>query len=305
MRVPFCCFLSKISQSLHALAKQKNYITPIIGTKAILAARTRSPNTSLRNVPQQLNEIEVQTCFEEEDEKVNPTARPEGREVLCSSANHMERLAVTSSVVLEICYNHGFEEWKPSQSWRYDDELMRIKVRDAFRANFRTAIFTATDIAYTELLEMENSHHGVDELPIEGIIFTKNKRVPGARPKFLIRLQHALEHHLAMALHRANFTRISGETTPMYVFLSQYSGKEIRLQSGKEIINYQGVVPHVKVRCASECHLEMVPSEKSFLKQTLRDLINNGKQKAYLKDTRSLVKTRVKLIKKRRMRQLA
>merc|ERR1711879_409528 len=110
--------------------------------------------------------------------------------------------------------------------------------------------------------------------------FTKHTRSLD-NSKFLIRLQHALEHQLAMALHRANFTRISGETTPMYVFMSQSSGQEIKLQGGKDIINYCGIVPHVKVRSNEECHLEMVPSEKSFLKRTLRDLTAGGKQKSY------------------------
>ena len=90
-------------------------------------------------------------------------------------------------------------------------------------------------MVYTDLIERQPEN----EVVVGGVIFTKHTRsIDNA--KSLIRLQHALEHQLAMALHRANFTRISGETTPMYVFMSQSSGQEIKLQGGKDIINYCG-----------------------------------------------------------------
>jgi len=228
---------------------------------------------------------------EEEEEEVLELERPIGREVVCDPCGDIERIAVTSSVELQSVYEQGFEEWKPKQPWAYDDVSTRSSIRNSFRTNlYRTAIFTATGIVYTELLP-----EGEDELTVGGIIFTKHRRT-GEKAKFLIRLQHALEHQLAMALHCANFTRIAGETTPMYVFMSQTSGKELKLQGGKDIINYCGVVPHVKLRSPNECHLEMVPAEKSFLKRTLRDLCVNGKQKSYYKDTRGLVRTREKLL---------
>lgn len=115
-----------------------------------------------------------------------------------------------------------------------------------------------------------------------GSFLKKNKRLVN-KPKFLIRLQHALEHQLAIVLHKANFTRISGETTPMYVFMSQSSGQSLKLQGGKEIINFCGTVPHVKVRNESESHLELVPSEKSFLKK------NNSRSSSYWKKSKGFL----------------
>eukprot|EP00494_Astrolonche_serrata_P022756 UN23013 len=203
----------------------------------------------------------------------------------------MEQLAITSSIELQSVYSKGFEEWKPSQTWAFANQRLRMMVCDAFREAYRTPIFTATGMIYTELVEQSAQN----ELTVNGVIFTKHERLPD-KPKFLIRLQHALEHQLAMALYKANFTRLSGETTPMYVFMNQSSGKEIKLQTGKAIVNYCGIVPHVKIRSSSECHLEMVPAEKAFQKKTVRDLCVSGRVKQNFKDTKGLVRTQGKLL---------
>ena len=82
----------------------------------------------------------------------------------------------------------------------------------------------------------------------------------------------------------------------MYVFMAQSSGQEIRLQNGKTITNFSGVVPHVKIRSHREVQMEMVPAEKSFLTKTIRDLMQRGKPKTYFKDTRGLVRTASQLL---------
>eukprot|EP00494_Astrolonche_serrata_P001143 UN01149 len=78
--------------------------------------------------------------------------------------------------------------------------------------------------------------------------------------------------------------------------MAQSSGQEIRLQNGKTITNFSGVVPHVKIRNEKEIHLEMVPSEKSFLTKTVRDMMQRGKPKNFFKDSRALVRTSSKLV---------
>ena len=88
------------------------------------------------------------------------------------------------------------------------------------------------------------------------------------KPKYLIRLQHALEHQLAMALHRANFTRLCGETTPMYVFMSQSSGQEIKLQGGKTIINYCGKCLSNDNRIIDDCNFLFNVSETPLFVKT-------------------------------------
>jgi hypothetical protein len=188
-----------------------------------------------------------------EDDDNQHKHRPVGREVDIPSTNKMERLVVTSSVELQSIYCNGFEEWKPSNSWSHEDVMKRTIVGSKFRTIFRTAVFTANGTIYTELLEGSSQGSNFNELTSEGIIFKKYKRVKD-KSKFLIRLQHALEHQLAIALHKANFTKIAGETTPMYTFMSESSGncklviykksillgQELRVQGGKEIINYCG-----------------------------------------------------------------
>jgi len=230
---------------------------------------------------------------EDEDEETDALLeqRPTGREIPSASASDVQRVVLTSSVELRSEYQHGFEEWKPSKPWEHEDVAVRVQVRNEFQKIDRTAIITATGVIYTE----KNEDKAINKLPIADVIFTRTVRHP-EKPKFLTRLQHAVEHQLAVALYRANFTRMSGETTPMYVFMAQSSGQEIRLQMGKTITNFSGVVPHVKIRSRDEIHLEMVPSEKSFLTKTVRDMMQRGKMKNFFKDFRALVRTSSKLL---------
>jgi len=216
--------------------------------------------------------------------------RPVGREI---HEPGMERYVLTSSVDLNTLYQNGFEEWKPNQHWDYDNSKLRIAITEAFRKINRTAIITQTGIIYTQRVERRAQKKlGVQSTKV---VFTQTIRFSN-KAKFLIRLQHAVEHQLAVALYRANFTRMTGETTPMYVFMAHSSGQEIRLQNGKTITNFSGVVPHVKIRSHREVQMEMVPAEKSFLTKTIRDLMQRGKPKTYFKDARGLVRTASQLL---------
>jgi len=217
--------------------------------------------------------------------------RPVGREILTNQQDQ-SRFVLTSSVELNSIYQNGFEEWKSSAPWDNEAEGMRLKVSQAFRDISRTAVITQTGVVYTERVDT----HSEKRINInEDLFFIKTIRYPD-KAKFLIRLQHAVEHQLAVALYRANFTRMSGETTPMYVFMAQSSGEEIRIPNGKTITNFTGIVPHVKIINMREVHLELVPAEKSFLTKTVRDLIQRGKPKAYFKDGRALARTTSKLL---------
>jgi len=214
--------------------------------------------------------------------------RPVGREI---NEGGMERFVLTSSVDLNSVYQNGFEEWKPSEHWDYEDSKIRMSITQAFREHGRTAVITQTGIIYTELMDThKDASINVNNIGFRRTVRSKNKK------KFLVRLQHAVEHQVAVALYRANFTRMTGETTPMYVFMAHSSGQEIRLQNGKTITNFSGIVPHVKIRSQREVQMEMVPAEKSFLTKTVRDLMNRGKPKTYFKDTRGLVRTPTKLL---------
>jgi len=250
-------------------------------------ARVPSPPAYIAPMPADLWDDED----EEEEEDVHQDQRPQGREITTNSSQEVNKLALTSSVELRSIYQNGFEEWKPSKCWDHEDDVTRVNVAASFRKEKRTAVITATGVIYTEFVET----NAITRVTVDDIIFTKTVRKPD-RPKFLIRLQHAVEHQLAVALYRANFTRMSGETTPMYVFMAQSSGQEIRLPNGKTITNFSGVVPHVKIRNETEIHLEMVPAEKSFLTKTVRDMINRGKPKTFFKDSRGLVRTSSKLV---------
>jgi hypothetical protein len=273
---------------------QKRIANPHIAHEPPTTIRNPSPPAYIAPMPADL--------WDDEDDDVPldffqipglPTVneqRPVGREIF---EHGMERFVLTSSVDLKTAYQTGFEEWRPNAHWNYDDSSLRIKITEAFRKINRTAIITQTGIIYTERVERRPQKKLV--IQTTKVVFSQTVRYSN-KAKFLIRLQHAVEHQLAVALYRANFTRMTGETTPMYVFMAHSSGQEIRLQNGKTITNFSGVVPHVKIRSHREVQMEMVPAEKSFLTKTIRDLMQRGKPKTYFKDTRGLVRTASQLL---------